>query len=48
MKEDDERLLNMLIFKMPLTNKELNDLAPWYAIFIFVFIIVGLLYAKFF
>lgn len=28
-KEDDERLWNLIVLKMPLTNKELEDSLPW-------------------
>jgi hypothetical protein len=47
MSDEDEKWHNMLVFSMPLTNKELEEIAPFLAVTAVVLIIILLLLNSF-
>jgi hypothetical protein len=42
--EDDQRLWNMIFFKVPMSDKEIEDASPVFAIILALLIIGGLIW----
>jgi hypothetical protein len=45
--EDDQRLWNLLIFKVPMSDKELENVSPIFLIILVILIIGGLILLAF-
>ena len=46
-KEDDEKMFNLLVFKMYVTNEERDKIMPWVALVVIVIVGIIFLFIKF-